>query len=58
MQSGDSSTGSGELMSKLTKFPAREWLLTNVGESLFSLTQEEYYLFQLLAKAYYGSDTQ
>lgn len=43
-------------MAKTTKFPAREWLLTNVGESLFSLTLEEYYFFQLLAKAYYGSD--
>lgn len=41
-----------------TKFPAREWLLTQVGESLFLLSDEDYYTFQLLAKAYYGTDTQ
>ena len=43
---------------KPTKFPAREWLLTQVGESLFTLTPEEYVLFQLFAKAFYATDTQ
>ena len=42
---------------KSTKFPAREWLLTQVGESLFTLTPEEYVLFQLFTKAFYDTDT-
>jgi hypothetical protein len=39
---------------KTAKFPSREWLLTNVGESLFNLTPEEYFFFQLLAKEFYA----
>lgn len=45
-------------MARPTKFPSREWLLTNVGESLFDLTPEEYRTFQLFTKAFYGTDTQ
>ena len=53
------STGCGDpAMAKPTKFPSREWLLTNVGESLFDLTPEEYRTFQLFTKAFYGTDTQ
>ena len=57
MQCGDSSTGFGDIDMKPTKFPAREWLLTQVGESLFTLTPEEYVLFQLFTKAFYATDT-
>jgi hypothetical protein len=45
-------------MAKPAKFPPREWLLTGAGESLFTLTSEEYLLFQLFTKAFYGTDTQ
>ena len=45
-------------MAKPTKFPAREWLLTEVGESLFSLTPDELAIFKLLAKEFYAADTQ
>ena len=38
----------------LSKFPARLWLLTNVGESLFDLDPEAFYYFELLAKEFYA----
>ena len=38
----------------LTKFPARLWLLTGVGESLFDLSPEELFTFELLAKEFYA----
>lgn len=37
-----------------TKFPARLWLLTQVGESLFDLDAEALFYFELFAKEFYA----
>jgi len=62
MQFADSSTGftfvKREVDMARTKFPASLWLLTNIGESLFDLSPEDLFTFELLAKNFYATNTQ